>query len=90
MRPGGVLAIVAFSVAEWHDWPWLGTAFVTRGLAIAVHGKWEHTAPQRWPPPDTFRQLRRHTAAALPGARTSRLLMGRCLIRWRAPDPGPA
>lgn len=41
--------------------------------------------PQAWPPPDTFRQLRRSLHQGLPGARISRLLMGRYLIIWHVP-----
>jgi SAM-dependent methyltransferase len=67
------------------DWPWALTALACRGVANRVRGKWEHTAPQMWPPPDTLRQLRRSLREALPGARISRLLMGRYLIVWRAP-----
>ena len=59
--------------------------FACLGVANRVRGKWEHTAPQAWPPPDTFRQLRRSLREALPGARISRLLMGRYLIIWHAP-----
>jgi hypothetical protein len=85
VRPGGTLAIVGFTRTEWRDWPWALTAFACLGVANRVQGKWEHTAPQAWPPPDTFRQLRRSLREALPGARISRLLMGRYLIIWHAP-----
>jgi 2-polyprenyl-3-methyl-5-hydroxy-6-metoxy-1,4-benzoquinol methylase len=83
--PGGTLAIVGFVRTEWRDWPWALTALACRGVANRVRGKWEHTAPQTWPPPDTLRQLRRSLREALPGARISRLLMGRYLILWHAP-----
>jgi 2-polyprenyl-3-methyl-5-hydroxy-6-metoxy-1,4-benzoquinol methylase len=83
--PGGTLAIVGFVRAEWRDWPWALAALACRGVANRVRGKWEHTAPQTWPPPDTLRQLRRSLRQALPSARISRLLMGRYLIVWHAP-----
>jgi 2-polyprenyl-3-methyl-5-hydroxy-6-metoxy-1,4-benzoquinol methylase len=85
VRPGGTLAIVGFTRTEWRDLPWALTALACLGVANRVRGKWEHTAPQAWPPPDTFRQLRRSLREALPGARISRLLMGRYLIIWHAP-----
>jgi 2-polyprenyl-3-methyl-5-hydroxy-6-metoxy-1,4-benzoquinol methylase len=85
VRPGGTLAIVGFVRTEWRDVPWAVTALACRGVANRVRGKWEHTAPKTWPPPDTLRQLRRSLGEALPGARISRLLMGRYLIVWRAP-----
>jgi 2-polyprenyl-3-methyl-5-hydroxy-6-metoxy-1,4-benzoquinol methylase len=85
VRPGGTLAIVGFVRTEWRDLPWAVTALACRGVANRVRGKWEHTAPQTWPPPDTLRQLRRSLREALPGAQISRLLMGRYLIVWHAP-----
>lgn len=85
VRPGGVLAIVTFVRAEWRELPWAVATLAARRAAIGVRGKWEHTAPQSWPPPDTFRQLRHHVRAALPGACLSRLLLGRCLVLWQAP-----
>ena len=83
MRPGGVLAVVTFPRMQWHDLPWGVASFVARGVANRVRGKWEHTAPQSWPPPDTYRQVRRACAEALPGAHVSRLLFGRCFISWK-------
>lgn len=85
VRPGGTLAIVGFTRTEWRDWPWALMAWACLGAANRMRGKWEHTAPQVWPPPDTFRQLRRSLRETLPGARISRLLMGRYLIIWHAP-----
>jgi 2-polyprenyl-3-methyl-5-hydroxy-6-metoxy-1,4-benzoquinol methylase len=85
VRPGGTLAIVGFVRTEWRDLPWVLTALACRGVANRVRGKWEHTAPQTWPPPDTLRELRHSLRETLPGARISRLLMGRYLIVWRAP-----
>jgi len=85
VRPGGTLAIVGFTRTEWRDWPWALTALACLGVANRVRGKWEHAASQAWPPPDTFRELRRSLREALPGARVSRLLIGRYLIIWRAP-----
>jgi 2-polyprenyl-3-methyl-5-hydroxy-6-metoxy-1,4-benzoquinol methylase len=85
VRPGGTLAIVGFVRTEWQELPWALTALACRGVANRMRGKWEHTAPQTWPPPDTLRELRRSLREALPGARISRLLMGRYLIVWHAP-----
>ncbi len=87
VRPGGMLAIVTFVRMTWRDLPWALVAFAVIGVANRVRHKWEHSAPQRWPPPYTLRQLRRYVDAALPGARVSRLVMGRCLIVWPEADP---
>ena len=85
VRPGGTLAIVGFTRTEWRDWPWALISWTCLGAANRVRGKWEHTAPKVWPPRDTFRELRGSLREALPGARISRLLMGRYLIIWHAP-----
>jgi ubiquinone/menaquinone biosynthesis C-methylase UbiE len=85
VRPGGTLAIVGFTRTEWRDWPWALISWTCLGAANHVRGKWEHTAPKVWPPRDTFRELRGSLREALPGARISRLLMGRYLIIWQAP-----
>jgi ubiquinone/menaquinone biosynthesis C-methylase UbiE len=82
VRPGGTLAIVGFTRTEWRDWPWAVAAFISLGAAIRLHGKWEHTAPQVWPPRDTYRELRQAARAILPGARMRHLLMGRYLLTW--------
>src|SRR6185437_15710006 len=85
VRPGGTLAIVGFPRAEWRDLHWAAIGFVVRGTAIRLHGKWEHTAPQMWPPRDTFRELRHTAHELLPGARVRHLLMGRYLLTWTRP-----
>jgi SAM-dependent methyltransferase len=85
VRPGGTLAVVGFARMEWRDWPWAVAAWLAVGVATRVRRKWEHTAPQVWPPSETFRDLRRNVHEVLPGARVSRLLMGRYLIVWSAP-----
>jgi SAM-dependent methyltransferase len=89
VRPGGTLAIVGFPRAEWRDLPWATIGFIVRGTAIRLHGKWEHTAPQMWPPRDTFRELRQAAREILPGARVRHLLMGRYLLTWTRPDAAP-
>jgi len=85
VRPGGTVAIVTFARTEWRDIPWALSALIARGVANRVRGKWEHSAPTSWPPARTFRQLRQHAETELPGARVSRLLLGRVLIRWQGP-----
>ncbi|OBI72950.1 class I SAM-dependent methyltransferase [Mycobacterium asiaticum] len=85
VTPGGTLTVVTFvrfsvRTAWWHLATAMACVVVNR-----VKGKWEHTAPIKWPPPDTFSQLRRHVRAVLPDARIHRLLYGRVLITWQAP-----
>lgn len=90
VRPGGVLAVVGLTRTEWRDLPWSAAAFVSLGVANRVRRKWEHSAPLHWPPPHTYRELNACARATLPGARLSRLLMGRYLLVWRAPQEQPA
>jgi SAM-dependent methyltransferase len=85
VAPGGTLAVVTFVRFSLRYFFWhLGTRMAC-AVANTVKGKWEHTAPIKWPPPDTLRQLRTHVHATLPGARVRPLLYGRVLITWSAP-----
>jgi len=83
---GGTLIVVTFVKPSLRHGPWYLTSSIACAVINQVKGKWEHTAPIKWPPPDTFSQLRAHVRAVLPDARIRRLLYGRVLITWRAPD----
>ena len=85
LTPGGTLAVVTFVKASLRNSLWHLMSWTACGIAIRVKGKWEHSAPIKWPPPETLGQLRERVHAALPGARVRRLLYGRVLITWRAP-----
>ena len=85
VRPGGVLGVVGFVRHEWRELPWEVSSFLARSVVMRVHRKWEHTAPQLWPPPDTYRGLRAHSTEVLPGVHVSRLHLGRYLLYWRKP-----
>ena len=86
VAPGGTLAVVTFVKPSFRNGLWHLTSWVACGAVNRIKGKWEHTAPVKWPPPDTLRQLRGHVRGLLPDARVRRLLFGRVLISWRAPD----
>jgi 2-polyprenyl-3-methyl-5-hydroxy-6-metoxy-1,4-benzoquinol methylase len=86
VRPGGTLAVVTFVKPSLRNGLWHMTAWIACGVVDRVKGKWEHTAVIKWPPPDTLSQLRTHVRAVLPEARVRRLLYGRVLIIWHAPD----
>lgn len=87
VKPGGRLGVVAFVRARPIDLPWQAVAWLARGIAFRVRGKWEHTAPQLWPPPDTLGDLRRAARDRLPGARVRRLWYGRAMLTWtRQPE----
>ncbi|MEQ7126060.1 class I SAM-dependent methyltransferase [Actinopolymorpha sp. B11F2] len=86
VRPGGTLAVVGIARREGRDLPWAVAAWTAIGIATRVRQKWAHTAPQAWPPPETFRQVRRNANEVMPGSRVTRLLLGRYLIVWHAPS----
>ncbi|WP_232007180.1 class I SAM-dependent methyltransferase [Mycobacterium intermedium] len=83
--PGGTLAVVTFVRFSLRHGLWHLTTAVRCAVVNRVKGKWEHTAPVKWPPPDTLDQLRANVYATLPQARVHRLRYGRVLILWRAP-----
>jgi len=83
--PGGTLAVVTFVKPSLRNGLWHLTSWTACVVVNRVRGKWEHSAPIKWPPPETLRQLRAHVSALLPGAGVRRLLYGRVLITWHAP-----
>ena len=83
VAPGGTLTVVTFVKPSMRQGPWHLTSSIACAVVNQVKGKWEHTAPIKWPPPDTFSQLRAHVRAVLPDARIRRLVYGRVLITWR-------
>lgn len=85
VAPGGVLAVVTFVKFSLRDVWWHLSSSIACAAVNRVKGKWQHTAPIKWPPPDNFSQLRGHVRTVLPEARIRRLLFGRALITWRAP-----
>lgn len=46
---------------------------------------WEHSAPTVWPPPHTYREVRRIAAESLPGVRWRRSPLWRYALVWRKP-----
>ncbi|MBX9638599.1 MAG: class I SAM-dependent methyltransferase [Mycobacteriaceae bacterium] len=84
VRSGGVLAVVTFVKPSVRESVWHATSWICCGVVNRIRGKWEHTAPIKWPPPDNYAQLRAHVRAVLPEARIRRLLYGRVLISWRS------
>jgi 2-polyprenyl-3-methyl-5-hydroxy-6-metoxy-1,4-benzoquinol methylase len=85
VRPGGTLAIVTFVKPSLRQVHWHLASTINCAVANRLKGKWEHSAPIVWPPPDTLSQLRAHTQPELTGARVRRLAYGRVLLTWRAP-----
>jgi SAM-dependent methyltransferase len=82
VAPGGLLAVVTFVRSRVADWPWQVLAWTARGVSHRRRGKFEHTAPQCWPPRDTIATLSAAARRQLPGVRVRRLLYGRVLLTW--------
>jgi 2-polyprenyl-3-methyl-5-hydroxy-6-metoxy-1,4-benzoquinol methylase len=85
VSPGGTMAVVTFVKPSLRNGLWHLTSWVACGVVNRIKGKWEHTAPIKWPPAATLEELRGHARTLLPGAEIRRLLYGRALISWCAP-----
>lgn len=85
LRPGGVLAVVGLArLASPADLAVAVAGVVANRVAMARRGYWEHSAPVVWPPPETYRNMRR-IASTLPGAQFRRRLYFRYSLLWRRP-----
>jgi hypothetical protein len=62
-------------------------AVAAQYLLGLVHGRWDHSAPECWPPPLTYSEMRALSARVLPGVRYRRHLLGRYSLVWRKPQP---
>lgn len=91
VRPGGSLAVVglarsrrpgdfAFDVA--------GAVATRVQRHVLRKGFWQHSAPQVWPPPESYGEMRRISARLLPGAQYRRHVLWRYSLVWvRPPTP---
>lgn len=87
--PGGVVAIVGLARSSRPtDLLYDVAGLVQQRRYKRRHGIWEHSAPVVWPPPHTYRDVRRSAATVLPGARWSRLAMWRYALIWHKPPAG--
>ena len=62
---------------------------VANGLIKRYRAEVEDGAPRVWPPPHTYRQIRRMARRVLPGARYRRHLLWRYSIVWTKPASTP-
>lgn len=96
LRPGGVLAVVGLARAELpRDLGWELAGMVAGRVLRALRGETPVQAPTVWPPPRTYRQVRRLAEEVLPGVRYRRHLLWRYSLVWTKPAgeavrPGPA
>lgn len=86
IRPGGTLVVVglARSVLP-RDLPRDVVAVVVSRLIRLRRGYAEISAPTVWPPPLTYRQMKRVTERCLPGTTFRRHLLWRYSILWTKP-----
>lgn len=88
VAPGGVLAIegVARSTRPSDLIHNVGGFILTRVLKHTGGRRfYMHSAPIVWPPKDSYADIRRIAAAALPGARYQRHLLWRYTLIWQRP-----
>jgi 2-polyprenyl-3-methyl-5-hydroxy-6-metoxy-1,4-benzoquinol methylase len=85
VRPGGTVVVVGLAASAWSDIPLSAVARIARWVLGLVHGRWNHSAPECWPPPLTYREMKVLSARVLPGTRYRRHLLGRYSLVWRKP-----
>jgi SAM-dependent methyltransferase len=85
VRPGGVVAVLGLAAHQWWDLPHAALAHGARTVLGLVHGQWAHSAPMAWPPPETYREMKRISNRVLPGVRYQRHLLGRYSLLWTKP-----
>ena len=94
LRPGGTLAVVGLARSRPRDLPADIAGVVAHRVLLASRTYQTVNAPTTWPPPQTYTQMRRIAAQALPGVRYRRHLLFRYSLIWAKPaasaGPEPA
>jgi len=86
LRPGGVLAVVGLARSELpRDLGWDLAGMVFGRVLKALRGETPVRAPTVWPPPRTYREVRRLAEEVLPGVRYRRRLLWRYSLIWTKP-----
>ena len=85
VRPGGVVAVVGLAANDWWDIPLAAIGLSCRLILGFIRGHWIHTASLVWPPPETYRDMKRIANRVLPGVRYRRHLLSRYSLIWRKP-----
>ncbi|KQS00417.1 methyltransferase type 11 [Williamsia sp. Leaf354] len=87
VRPGGTLVVVSCARSEFpRDLVMEGVSFVAAHIQIRRHTMWDHESPVVWPPPASYREMRKLSAELLPGSHFRRHLLFRYSIVWRKPN----
>jgi 2-polyprenyl-3-methyl-5-hydroxy-6-metoxy-1,4-benzoquinol methylase len=85
VRPGGSVVVVGLAANDWSDIPLAAVAILAQLVLGLAHGRWDHSAPECWPPPLTYREMKALSARVLAGALYRRHLLGRYSIVWHKP-----
>jgi hypothetical protein len=83
VRPGGTVVVVGLAANAWSDIPLAAVAVAARQVLGLIYGRWHHSAPECWPPPLTYGEMKALSARVLPGARYRRHVLGRYSLVWR-------
>ncbi|ROS23782.1 bifunctional 2-polyprenyl-6-hydroxyphenol methylase/3-demethylubiquinol 3-O-methyltransferase UbiG [Cellulomonas sp. PhB150] len=86
VAPGGRLVVVGLARSDGAvDAPREAVAVLANAVAVRRRGYWEHSAPQVWPSPETYRGMRAIVRDVLPGATFRRHLYWRWSLEWDRP-----
>jgi SAM-dependent methyltransferase len=85
VRPGGVVGIIGLAANSWWDLPYAAIGHCARVAVSMTRGHWEHSAPIAWPPPMTYREIKRIAPDILPGVQYRHHLYGRYSLVWTKP-----
>ncbi|WP_225727110.1 MULTISPECIES: bifunctional 2-polyprenyl-6-hydroxyphenol methylase/3-demethylubiquinol 3-O-methyltransferase UbiG [unclassified Nocardia] len=87
LRPGGTAAVIGFARNEFPaDLPRMPATVLAYAWHVVPKKQWRHPSPIVWPPPDTYRTMRKLTERVLPGARFRQHLLPRYSIVWTKPS----
>lgn len=84
-RPGGVVGVIGLAANDWWDLPYAAFGRIVQRTVGMIRGYWEHSAPTMWPPPATYREMKRIAPSVLPSVRYRRLLYNRYSLIWTRP-----
>ena len=83
--PGGAVVVVGLAANAPSDIPFAVVANTSRFLLGLVHGSWNHSARECWPPPLTYGEMKALGGRILAGGRYQRHWLGRYSLVWRKP-----
>ncbi|WP_246833489.1 class I SAM-dependent methyltransferase [Williamsia sp. 1138] len=86
VRPGGTVIVIGCASSERPRDLIIDLASTVSALAVlSRHKLWKHPCPVVWPPPVTYREMKKLAHELLPGSRFRRHLLFRYSISWTKP-----